>query len=251
MPADSDFLLVIPAYGEQERLPPFLKGLIEALADRPFNTTVQIVEDGPSDGARTSLQDALGSISGKGAVTLSPLLRYATRMGKGFAIRTGWAVPSNARRLAFVDADGAISPAEVHRVLTLIHETSGEGEDCWIAIRTNRNGHLLQRQWPRNAVGRFFISVINALFQTHFSDTQCGLKILSRTVWNKISSRCAETGFCFDVELLMRLRQVQASIREIEIDWEEKPGGHFRLVQDGLWALWRVMRLRLVVLPRR
>jgi len=247
MPAESDFLLVIPAYGEQGRLPPFLRGLIEALADRPFGTTVQIVEDGPSIGSGNSLRHALASIAGKGAITLSPLLCHATRMGKGCAIRTGWAVPSTARWLAFVDADGAISPAEVRRVFTLIHENGGDGVACWMAIRTNRNGRLLRRRWLRNAASRFFISAINALFQTHFSDTQCGFKILSRSAWNEISSRCVENGFCFDVELLVRLTQARAAIREVEIDWVEKSGGHFRLVPDGLRVLWRAVKLRFVM----
>ncbi len=249
MPAESDFLLVIPAYGEQDRLPPFLEGLIEALAGMPFNTTVQIVEDGPSAGARNSLQDALASISGKGSVALSPLLCHATRMGKGLAIRTGWAIPSTARWLAFVDADGSISPAEVQRVCAQIHETHGEA--CWMAVRTNRNGHLLQRRWPRNAASRFFILAINVLFQTHFSDTQCGLKILSRSAWDNICSRCVENGFCFDVELLIRLRQVRSDIRELEIDWAEKPGGHFRPVLDGAGVFWRAVRLRFAVLLGR
>jgi len=252
MPIESDFLLVIPAYDEQLRLPLFLKDLIETLAGAPFTSTVQVVDDGSPSPAQSQLVYALSSLSGKGSVSLRPVISHATRMGKGHAIRTGWDVPSASPWLGFVDADGAVSAAEVRRVLALVYETRNENRAaCFMAVRTNRTARLVRRRPLRNLAGRLFAFGINALFQTHFSDTQCGFKIVSRSAWNKISSQCAENGFSFDVELLMRLKRVQASLREVEIDWVEKPGGHFRPILDGAVTLWRAIRLRILLLVGR
>ncbi len=252
MPPESDFFLVIPAYDERRRLPLFLKDLVEALADAPFLSTVQIVEDGSSAETRSQLARALSSISGKGSVSLRPVLGQTPGRGKGRAIRMGWAGPSTAPWLGFVDADGAVPAAEVRRVLTRVYETGGENQAaCFMATRTNRSGRVVRRRRLRNMAGRLFTFGINALFQTHFSDTQCGFKIVSRSAWNKISSGCVENGFSFDVELLVRLRQVQAIIREVGIDWEEKPGGHFHPAVDGWGTLWRAIRLRILLLVGR
>jgi len=251
MPVESDFLLVIPACEEQHRLPPFLNELIETLADAPFITTVQIVDNGSSVTARTQLAEAIAAISGKGLIELRPILAQFQR-GKGHAIRNGWASPSVAPWLGFVDADGAVSAREVRRLLTLVHESRGkERLDCVMAVRTPCEGHIVRRRWLRNEVSRAFAFGIKMLFRARFSDTQCGCKLISRSAWNQISSACSENGFLFDLELLLRLKQSEAAIRELEIDWTEKSGGHFHLVRDGLRTAMQVIRLRMILLLGR
>lgn len=248
MPAESDFLLVIPAHEEQHRLPSFLNDLVEALADAPFTVLVQIVDNGSSATARSQMAQSVAAISGKGSVKLRSILAQSAK-GKGSAIQSGWAADSAAPWLAFVDADGAVPAREVRRLLTLAHESRApESIDSVIAIRARHGGHAVRRHGLRAAASLAFALGIGMLFRARFDDTQCGCKIVSRSAWNKISGACREAGFLFDLELLLRLRQTQAVIREIEIDWMEKSGGHFHLLRDGFGILRQAARLRATLL---
>ncbi len=150
-PVAAAFLLVIPAYREARRLPPFLRELRSTLADFAPGVDILVVDDGspPADwqALRTVLAAELGApptpppattpaaapastptTAPAGRCRLLPPLRLEENTCKGGAILAGWRQPGPARWLAFVDADGAVSAREVRRLFTTISATSDVAE---------------------------------------------------------------------------------------------------------------------------
>jgi glycosyltransferase involved in cell wall biosynthesis len=231
-------LLVIPAYEEHLRLPPFLRELVAVMAQTTFVTYIQIVDDGSSAESLRALELAVGQVAATPAIKILPIIRLNQRRGKGCAIRTGWESAKTYDQLAFVDADGAISAVEVCRLLE--HALPLPRPSCCIAVRKANSTRSPHRGWS----ARLFTLVVNRLFHASFQDTQCGCKIISADAWQRVRARSYEEGFCFDLELLLLLRSERIAIEEIPINWLEKSGGHFRWLPDGMATLLAAIRLR-------
>lgn len=213
MDATCDFLLVIPAYEEHRRLPPFLRDLVRQLGDATYTTKIQIVDDGSSAASLRELTQALDKIRNSTSVQILPLLSLNARRGKGCAIRTGWNSGVKATRLAFVDADGAIPAREVGRVFGIVSRDSAPAETgVCVAVRQGRRAH---RTWLRKLAGRMFARAVNLAFRCSFQDPQCGFKIMSSFPWENVRGRSHENGFCFDLELLLLLKRNKLSLIHI------------------------------------
>ena len=75
-------------------------------------------------------------------------------------------------------------------------------------------------------------------------DSQCGLKLVPRTAYERIANRLSIHGFAFDVDLMVALLDSDCRIEEVPIDWHEVPGGKVRLLHDS-WVMARnVMHIR-------
>ena len=230
-----DFLLVIPAYEEHLRLPPFLGDLLQHLADTPYRTRIQIVDDGSSEGSLRELAKALHHMTTSASIELLPVLKLHPRRGKGSAIHAGWNLKTGARWLAFVDADGAIPAGEIRRIFDLIHYGPETMQDeAYLGIRASAKDRKVERDWLRKRMGNLFILLVQLFFQCPFQDPQCGFKVIPSRAWQSLAVRSHEKGFCFDLELLLLLRSSKTRIVEIPIAWHEKLGGHFTLIPDGI-----------------
>ena len=238
----SNFLLVIPARCESQRLPAFLKELVEALREAPFTTRLQIVDDGSPEAEVLALKTALASLQSHPAVQLDPLLEQPTPLGKGSAIQTGWATATCERWLGFVDADGAVPPREVRETLEIIFHHP-DPPDVFLAIREAKSCPV-SRSKLRHLASRAFAFYAKCILGMPFYDPQCGFKVLQRSIWFSLQPPCQEDGFCFDLELLFRSKQAGACFEEIPIEWIAQPGGPFCPWRDGIMMLRRVYALR-------
>ena len=241
MAIDCDFLLVIPAYEEHRRLPPFLRDLAAHLGDASYTTQIQVLDDGSSATSLRELMRAMDEIKKSRSLQILPPASLKARSGKGCAIRTGWNTGARTKWLAFVDADGAIPAREVSRVFAEISRGSGSPADrTYVAVRDRR----VRRTWLRKACGRVFARTVQFVFRCSFQDPQCGFKIIPASTWQNVRTCSLENGFCFDLELLLLLERNKSPIEELPVDWQEKSGGHFRLIGDGIATLFAAGRLR-------
>jgi hypothetical protein len=234
----SDFLLVIPAFREHLRLPPFLTELVSTLSGAPFTTEIQIVDDGspPAEQQALLLAVATGRFN---QCTVPPPACLPANHGKGETILIGWRRAGDSSWLAFVDADGSIPASEVLRVFSLALEERAQAKNsCFFASRILMLGRTVKRRFLRHLCGRVFATVVANLFKTHVYDSQCGLKVLPRAWFLRVNPLLQGAGLCFDIELLVALQHSGASIIEVPIDWEDKPGGSVSVLTSGLPMLW-------------
>lgn len=230
--SEPEISLVIPAFEEVERLPPFLSELAQAVADNfPMGRIeILVVDDGSSSTASTRMASEVAKVA-EYFHFVKPMLRLAQNQGKGGAVYSGWnTVGKETRWVAFVDADGAVSAEETVRLLTLAFDLPvGESHVAFFALRDMKNRHSVRRTVVRGILGRVFAGCVKALMNLPVADTQCGLKIVPNKVFAEIQASLTEMRFCFDIELTALMVRAGVEIRGIPIAWEESPGSKVRL----------------------
>lgn len=224
-------LLVIPCFKERLRLPAFLESLCSAIDTSGLPIDVLTVDDGSGE-AEAAFLDGLINQERERWDFVRPALLLQRNRGKGGAVYAGWEQARVSDRwLAFVDADGAISPQEIIRLLSQVvtHGEAHEEQCAWFAVRTGGSGTVVDRTPVRRLTGRVFALMVRILFQMPVPDTQCGFKIVPRQWFNESRNHLVEERFCFDIEMAYWLLRNHISIRSVPISWRETAGSHLGL----------------------
>jgi dolichyl-phosphate beta-glucosyltransferase len=235
-------LLVIPAFRESKRLPPFLSLLLSALDARHLKCHVQVVDDGSGDEEAMALQTATTRLSERHA-RLLPIMRLDKNRGKGGAVRAGLMNAATYDWVGFVDADGAVPAEEVCRLLELA-SVAVKNRPALFGCRIRMLGRKIERSPFRHLVGRMFASLVGAMINSHVHDSQCGLKLLPSVAYQRIAPALQEEGFCFDVEWIAALAAIGWPIEEVPIDWSDQPGSKVSLVRDACKMLLGIQRIK-------
>ena len=233
--------VVIPAFNESQRLPPYLT-TIRAYCEEHFSDRheVIVVDDGSTDGT---------AVETRQMTTDWPhlqLLQLAENRGKGAAVRTG-ILAARGELLLFADADGATPIEEEKRLRAVIHD----GADIAIGSRlVDAGGVTRQRTWPRAVIGRAFAQVARSLLGLRVRDTQCGFKMFRRDPGRRLFELVTEERFLFDLELLMLAERLGHRVVEVPINWYDQPGSRMRMRREMgriLKGLWRLRRRRITL----
>ncbi|MDZ4403463.1 glycosyltransferase [Prosthecobacter sp.] len=233
--------LVIPCYQESGRIGPFLAELC-AVTHELGDVTIRVVEDGSDDAEAARMRAIITPLCEKHPYLLDPLF-MPDNLGKGGAVYTGWNMEKTADWLGFVDADGSCSAAEVVRLIHLARKQPTP-HTALFASRLGQFGRKVHRQWKRRLIGHVFGSLVSTLLHIRIHDSQCGLKLVPRSTYQRIAPALRIHGFAFDVELLAALHDTGCPFHEIPISWFETPGGHVHLVRDSFRMARDVWRVR-------
>ena len=220
--------IIIPAYNEEVRIR-------ELLDQMPGTTSEYIVV---CDGT-----DATTAIVRAFSTTYPDIdlfcLTYSQRLGKGGAIREGFA-RATAPIVGYMDADGSTT---VSQMQDLIAKT--DGADAVIGSRWLPDSNIPLRQGiARRFESRVFNLLVRFLFSLSYSDTQCGAKVFKKAAIDAVIDDMVSTGFEFDVELLWRLSRWGFRIQEFPITWQNKGASRVK-VTDSFRMLSALITLRL------
>jgi len=228
--------VIIPAYNEAQRLPPYLTSVREHLDTRYANEYELVVVD---DGSRDGTADLLDSLTADWPQLV--VMRHSDNRGKGAAVRTGM-LAAGGDLLLFADADGATPIAEE----TKLAEAIEAGAEVAIGSRLlDRADVTRRRTWIRGLIGRLFPGITRRWLPIAVHDTQCGFKMFRREAGRKLFSLGEETGYLFDLELLALAERLGYRVAEVPVNWADIPGGHLSLARELgklLPGLWRVRR---------
>ena len=173
--------LIIPAYNEAHRLPPYLQEIRDYLR-RYYETAheVIVVDDGSEDGTAPIVCEW-----GRDWNELR-LLRHCANRGKGAALTTG-ILASQGGLILMVDADGA-TPIKYERRL---REAVELGADFAIGSRLVA-GAAVHRPWNRDLCSRLFAEVVGSVLRCAYGTRSAGSKC-SAALLHKNSSTSADT----------------------------------------------------------
>ncbi|TLZ54738.1 MAG: glycosyltransferase family 2 protein [Methanobacteriota archaeon] len=226
--------IVIPAHNEESRIAETVLSYAAALQGAPYELVLAIdgCEDRTGEVAR-SLQARVPSIK---------IVQSPTRLGKGGGVLEGIRQASGSW-IAFMDADGALSPPEFLALLTKVQANGCAGvigSRYWDRQRIQGSYGFLR--W---LLSRAFNKSVRFLFGLPFEDTQCGAKIFRRDAIEAVMSEIRLRGYAFDVELLWRLEKAGYEIRELPISWDHKNGSSIKLSREAPRMLSDIIRMRL------
>ena len=157
--------VVIPAYNESQRLPPFLERTVSFLDSRASPYEILVVDDGSRD--NTAQMVELFAASNPSV----RLIRSACNMGKGAAVRRGIQAAQGGLQL-FADADGA-TPIEELEGLEHAIETGADLAIGSRALASRSSTYTVKARWHRSALGMIFNAVV-------YSDSRASMA-LTRT----------------------------------------------------------------------
>jgi glycosyltransferase involved in cell wall biosynthesis len=238
-------LVVIPCYDEERRLDPTRLG---SLAESG-RVRLLFVDDGSTDGTSAAL-DRLSSTS-----EAIDVLRLPANVGKAEAIRQGLlrGLDSEARILAYYDADLATPPAELLRLVELL-ETRPELAFV-MASRVRLLGRRIERRPLRHYLGRVFATIASFVLHIPVYDTQCGAKAFrASSALREAIATPFRSSWVFDVELIGRLLRGAKGVEPVPLEaFEEMPLREWRDVSGsrlGVIGMARALVDLLVVSAR-
>ena len=234
----AEILLVTPVWNDSSRLTGFGAELAKALADSPLSVHWIIADDGSGPDERAPLQaleDAFARMFPR------VQLHFAARhYGKGAVVREAWALRPDATWLAFVDADGSVSPSEILRLI----RAAVESDISVLGIRKRTaTTQFVESPW-RGIFHQGFLLAVHWMLDLQCQDPQCGAKILRGSDYRHIAPQLFENGFAFDSELLCALKHEGAEWLEMPVSWIEKSGGKVRPLHDAWGMFVALLRIR-------
>lgn len=227
--------IVIPAFNEEDRLAGTLEAVTAFLAGKNYAWEVIVVDDGSVD---RTIEVARRALKG----TPHRVLENVENRGKGASIRRGMLEAQGKFRL-FADADNSTPIEQVDKLLAAM-----KSRRAHVAIGSRAAaGATLEKRQPayREAMGRTFNLIVQALVLPGIRDTQCGFKMFTAKAAEAIFRRQTRDGFSFDVEVLMLARRQGFSIIEIPVRWIDNPASRVSPVTDAVRMFVDVVRLRI------
>lgn len=216
MPLD----LVIPAHNEADRIGPTIAEYLDELGsddrilvalDSCTDRTAEVVAEAAGGDARVVVHEY--PKLGKGGVIIETFRRCTADM------------------VGFVDADGATPPAELVRLQSVVEQ---EGLDGAIAGRRHAAAVLPRsRPWLRRLTSAGFAFGVKRLFGLPFADTQCGAKVLRRSVVEACLPLLSARDFLFDVDLLLVADRLGARVAEIPTVWIDRERSRVDVMRDS------------------
>ena len=206
-------IALIPAYNEAARV-----GEVVAKARRHVDEVV-VIDDGSGDGTAAAAEKAGARV-----------LRHEQNRGKGGAIATAldYFGRSDAEFAVLLDADGQHDPAEIAK---FVETADREKADIVVG---NRMGDTGDMPVVRRLTNEFTSWVTSKLARQRIPDSQCGYRLLRRSVLEDLRLSTAR----FETETEMLIEAARAGHRIISIPirtiYETGHASHVHPVRDTI-----------------
>jgi dolichyl-phosphate beta-glucosyltransferase len=228
------YSVVIPAYTEARRLPPYLEEVATFFNSRGQPYEVVVVDDGSTDDTMATVLESAVRHPAVRALSLG------RNRGKGAAVRAGMLGATGALRL-FTDADGATPITELKR----LEPALASGADVVIGSRALPDDAVAVRARPyRVAAGRVFNWLVARAGLEGVADSQCGFKLFTAAAAEALFGPLRTEGFAFDVELLLRAQTGGLRVVEVAVNWVDQDGSKVGVLRHGPAMLVQVLAAR-------
>jgi dolichol-phosphate mannosyltransferase len=206
-------VIVMPTYNERQNLEIIVGRIREAVPD----TDLLVVDDNSPDGT--------GDLADKLAER-DPHVRVMHRMekaglGRAYVAGFTWALESGYDLIVEMDADGSHRPEDLPRLLA----TSGQA-DAVVGSRYVPGGTVVN--WPKS---REFLSkganIYNRIMLgVRVKDATGGFRVYRAATLRKIDLNGIESaGYCFQIDMTLRVLQGGMQIKEVPITFVERERG--------------------------
>ena len=226
--------VIIPTYNEAAVIGQTVQKVDQYLQEQGMTHEVLVVDDGSTDGTVRRVQEMMAAV---------PSLQFlgASHRGKGAAVKHG-VLAAQGRYLLFMDADYSTPIQEWQHCLPWLQD----GHEVVISSRKMAGAMVPKRQSPlREAMGKAFTWLTNAMLGTHVTDITCGFKCFRREAAQRIFRLQRMEGWAFDAEILFLARRFRYRVKEIPVRWTNDDSTKVRLMWDACRSLKELVAIRL------
>ena len=103
---------------------------------------------------------------------------------------------------------------------------------------------LTTRGFKREFFSRGYNLLVRALFNTRFSDAQCGFKAITREAAQALLPLVEDNGWLMDTELLIRAEKMGHRILDLPVPWVEDTDSRVKIWNDAIEAVKGLVRMR-------
>jgi len=192
----------LPVYNEQENIKTVTLKTQTVLEKIAAKWEIIIVDDGSTDSTR---QSALGLVKSDKRIRL---ISHAENRGYGAALQSGF-YNSRYSWIAFIDSDGQFDFSEIDKFIFKQKET---GADLVIGYYKKRRVSAL-----KIFTSKIWEFAVWLLFGLKVRDIDCGFKMISSNVIQKIPKLESERGAFISSELLIKAKAAGFKIVEIPV----------------------------------
>ena len=230
--------IVIPAFNEENRIEGTISRIQQYLGKQAYSSEVIVVDDGSYDNTTILVE--------KMALEMQNLIlvKNGENKGKGYSVKNGF-LHSSGQFLLFSDADLATPIEEIEKLLFHLNN----GYEVAIGSRGLKESDIqIHQPWYRETMGKVFNLLVRALIVGNFKDTQCGFKCFLRNAALEICKRQKMERFSFDVEMIYIARKLGYKVREVPIQWFDRPHSKVNALKDSYKMFMDLMKIRINVL---
>ena len=228
--------IVIPVFNEIN----FLSKLFDQIKLYFNKEDIEIifVDDGSSDGSSSVLNDLKKK---KGYKFLFKLIRLDINSGKGKAIQTG-IKNSKGEYILLQDADLELDTKDAKEMFDMI--IKNQDIKCIFGSRYLSGKLKKNNYFFNNLVGKINSLIFNIFFSQSLSDVHCGLKILHRSVIEKI--RLTVNDFGIEIDLASQIVRNNFYIYEFGVSYffRSKSQGKKITWLDGVKSFYYLIKVR-------
>ena len=227
--------IVVPAFNEALRLPASLSAITAWMDTCGLDVELIVVDDGSHDDT-AAIVDAANRSDPR--VRLHRMVR---NRGKGAAVRAV-ALAATKEWVLISDADLSTPIEEVER---LAAAAVARGVPVAIGSRDVPDSDIQDHQpWYREAMGRTFNRIVQALAVPGVHDTQCGFKLIRADAARAVFGLATVDGFAFDVEMLYLARRLGFAIVEVGVRWRNDQRSTVDPIRDSAKMFLDVLKIR-------
>ncbi|MEI8066070.1 MAG: polyprenol monophosphomannose synthase [Actinomycetes bacterium] len=230
----SKYLIIIPTYNESESIVDLLNRIEKFRSERdPGSISVLIVDDNSPD----KTADLVASLN----MPNIDILRRPGKGGLGPAYLAGfaWGLARDFDFFLEMDADGSHLPEDLPKMLA-----ASASSDLVIGSRWVPGGQVVN--WPRS---RQWISKLGTWYagsalHLPYKDLTSGFRVFSRAALLSLPFAQIQTrGYGFQVEMAMRVHDLQFRIIEVPITFVERAAGRSKMTKEIVFEAWKMVTI--------
>ncbi|NXG42927.1 DPM1 mannosyltransferase, partial [Psilopogon haemacephalus] len=213
------FSVLLPTYNERENLPLVVWLLARTFEESGNNFEIIIIDDGSPDGTQ-EIAEQLEKIYGSDKIVsceiISVLLSSGTAYIHGMKHATG-------NFIVIMDADLS------HHVSRYFIKQKEGNFDIVSGTRYKGNGGVYGWDLKRKLISRGANFLTQVLLRPGASDLTGSFRLYRKEVLQKLMDKCVSKGYVFQMEMIVRARQLGFTIGEVPISFVDRVYGESKL----------------------
>ncbi|VVC41823.1 Nucleotide-diphospho-sugar transferases,Glycosyltransferase 2-like [Cinara cedri] len=217
----SKYSILLPTYNEKENLPVIVYLIHKYLEPSGIEYEIIIIDDGSPDGT-LEVAKQLETIYGKNKILLRP---RGKKLGLGTAYIHGMK-HATGDFVIIMDADLSHHPKFIP---DFIKKQDEQNFDIVTGSRYIGNGGVNGWDLKRKLVSRGANFVTQLLLRPKVSDLTGSFRLYKKPVLEKLIESCVSKGYVFQMEMMIRARELNYSIGEVPITFVDRVYGESKL----------------------
>uniref|UniRef100_A0A3Q3WY60 Dolichol-phosphate mannosyltransferase subunit 1 n=1 Tax=Mola mola TaxID=94237 RepID=A0A3Q3WY60_MOLML len=204
--SEDKYTVLLPTYNERENLPLIVWLLVKYFGESGYNYEIIVIDDGSPDGT-LEMAEQLQRIYGEDKIVLRP---RPTKLGLGTAYIHG-IKHATGNFIFIMDADLSHHPKFIPEFI----KKQKEGDyDLVSGTRYRGNGGVYGWDLRRKLISRGANFLTQVLLRPNASDLTGSFRLYKKKVLESLIERCVSKGYVFQMEIIIRARQLKYTIGE-------------------------------------